>query len=323
MTLRQSETLELFDLDGTLNEIDVLGAVEGKGSAEVSAYLEAATRFVAAKIPSLRVEDIFEGIKVSMKAIFPGRAKFENWASFPNTQKESTRVCPAVDHFLLTPLAIKAYLSTIPEAAAFLASDWNYALYSFCSKEALPHAEIDEDAKGALDGRLTREALMVLLTNSAPSKAVEMLTKAGFGDHLLVGGVQRGKIGVIGDGRKFEVDTEWSGPEKTRHGNSIDLSAYFGEGAVLPLGRRHYHDTVASLMEASGAKDVWMASDIPELDLWPLRNWPAFNAQIAMRRNPTSSQESITAITGSSIPLSISTRLSALTVDQASSFTHF
>ena len=127
------------------------------------------------------------------------------------------------------------------------------------------------------------------------------------------GGAQRGKIGVIGDGRKFEVDTAWAGPEKTRFGNSLDLSEYFGDGAVLPLGRHHFHETVLTLMKQSGAEDLWMVSDVPELGLWPLLNWPEFRAQIAMRRNPTSSQESITALTGSSIPLSISRRLSVLT----------
>lgn len=317
MAIHQSQTLELYDLDGTLNEIDVPGALEGNGSAEVKVYLEAAARFVANKIPSLRVEDIFEGIKAGMREVFPNRSKLSHWASFPDAQKNSTRVCPAVDHFLLTPHAIRAYLSTCEEAQEFLASDWQYDLYKFCSTETLPHAEIDDDAKGALSTRLTQEALMVVLTNSAPSKAVEMLTKAGFGDHLLVGGVERGKIGVVGDAKKFEVDllrnVDHSLGKGTRYGAVLDLGAYFEPGAILQLGRAHYHEIVARLMEQSGARSVWMASDIPELDLWPLHNWEKFNSQLAMRRNPTSSQESINALTGESIPLSISDRLSVLT----------
>lgn len=320
MALHKPQTLELYDLDGTLNAIDVPGALEGRGSAEVRLYLEAAARYMAGKIPSLHVEDIFEGIKAGMKEVFPNRAKLSHWASFPNTQKTRLPICPAVDHFLLTPHAIRAYLSTCEEAKDFLASNWEYDLYKFCSTETLPHAEIDDDARGALDTRLTQEAMMVVLTNSAPSKAVDMLTKAGFGDHLLVGGVKRGKIGVIGDGRKFEVDSTWSGPKETRYGSEIDLSADFEPGAVLQLGRKHFHDTVAALMKKSRAKSVWMASDIPELDLWPLRNWTKFRPEIAMRRNPTSAQESINALTGHSVPLSISSSLSALTADLSQGF---
>ena len=182
MALGQSNTLEIFDLDGTCNEIDVAGALEGKGSAEVRVYLEAAARFVAAKIPSLNEAEVFDGIKAAMKVIFPDRAKFENWASFPTADKNTTRVCPAVDHFLLTPLAVKAYLSTCPEAKPFLESDWKNDLYQFCSNASLPHAEIDDDAKGALDDRLSRDALMVILTNSKPSKALQMLKKAGYSE---------------------------------------------------------------------------------------------------------------------------------------------
>lgn len=319
MALHKPQRLELYDLDGTLNEIDVPGALEGKGSAEVRFYLEAATRYVAGKVPSLRTEDIFEGIKAGMKEVFPNRAKLSHWASFPDAQKNRLPICPAVDHFLLTPHAIRNYLSTCEEAKDFLASSWEYDLYKFCSAETLPHAGVDDDAKGALDTRLTQEALMVVLTNSAPSKAVEMLTRAGFGDHLLVGGVQRGKIGVIGDGRKFEVDNLRNVPHSlgkgTRYGAALDLSAYFEPGATLQLGRAHYHEIVSNLMEQSRAKNVWMASDIPELDLWPLRNWTRFNPEIAMRRNPTSSPESIRALTGHSVPFSISSSLSALTAD--------
>ena len=85
----QSKTLELYDLDGTLNEIDVPGALEGKGSVVVRMYFEAAARFLCEKIPSFRgsEEDVLEGIKKCMGKVFPYRALYSNWATFRNTKK--------------------------------------------------------------------------------------------------------------------------------------------------------------------------------------------------------------------------------------------
>lgn len=327
MGFQQSRILELYDLDGTLNEIDVPGALEGKGSPEVVEYLNAAARFVCNELPSLKGQeaDVLEGIKEGMRTIFPDRSKLKNWASFPNTQKVNTPVCPAVDHYLLTPHAIRAFLSsrllsleasspTAKEIQTFLGRDWQYPLYKFCSAATLEYAAIDEDARTTLDRRLTADALTVVLTNSDTAKARLMLTKAGFGDHLEIGGAKQGKIGVIGGARKFEVDPTWEGPENSRFGKSVDLSAFFESGAVLDLRRKHFHDTAAGLMEASGARKLWMASDIPELDLWPVANWTDFEPEVVMRRNPTSSKQSIMAMVRS-VPFRVSDRLSVLTDD--------
>src|SRR3989338_6965088 len=188
-----SHTLELYDLDGTLNSIDVPGALDGKGSPEVTEYINAAVTFLTSQIPELkRLEvDVLRKIQGGMRLIFPQRSKLEYWATFPNTDKQQTKICPAVDHYLLTPHAVRACLNSYLQVldadnplhqsiTRFLATNWQYPLYAFCSAATLEHAAIDENAQMALDGRLTRDGIIVVFTNSKPQKAEIMLRKAGF-----------------------------------------------------------------------------------------------------------------------------------------------
>lgn len=324
--LRKTKTLELYDLDGTFNDFDVQAVLDGKGgSPEVVAYLEASARFVRKGVSQLSEEEIHHGIKKAMRqGVLPNRSKTKYWGTFPDTNKNRIPICPAVDHYLLTPHAVRLYLEEKREESrvlqtridAFLKDDsWIYPLYKFCSAESLDHAAIDDDARKVLEARLIRRAFVTIFTNSSPKKACTLLKKAGFGDYIKVGGVERGKIGVIGDGRKFQVDPSWQKEGDPRFGDTIDLSEFFDEtGAIVDLRRRHFHQVVTGLMASSGASRVWMASDIPELDLYPLANWEEFRPRVAMRINPTSSPESIRA-TQELLGATIGTRLSDLTGD--------
>lgn len=291
-------------MDGTCNNFDVQAVLDGKeGSPEVVAYLEAAASFVRNRFPDLSEEEIYDGIKEAMQQVLPNRSKTDYWGTFPDANNGRKRICPAVDHYLLTPHAVALYLKQKKDEDkalqkkidAFLKDDgWMYPLYKYCSAASLPHASIDEDAIGVLDARLTREALVTIFTNSSTEKAYTLLAKAGFSDRIQIGGVRRGKIGAIGDGLKFQVDENWERESKGKFGDRIDLSEFFGEAeAIVDLRRRNFHRVVASLMDSSGASQVWMASDIAELDLYPLANWSELNPGVAMRTNPTSSPESI------------------------------
>ena len=51
-------------------------------------------------------------------------------------------------------------------------------------------------------------------------------------------------------------------------------------------------------MEEAGTSQVFMASDIPELDHYPLQAWYGERARLAMKINPTSAPESIAAFEG-------------------------
>ncbi len=307
--MRQTEVLELFDLDGTCNEEDLGAVCEGRDMPpEIEAYLIAAAEFLNQKL-GISTEIALSGIKEEIKEVFPKRSKHEFWGTFPSANGQSMRICPAVDHYLLTPHAVEAFLNSLlatetPQGVLsqkiqdFFRQDWRYPLYKFCSAASLPYASIDPDAVGVLESRMSRGALAAIFTNSATSKAEDMLDRVGIkADRRVINGVERGKIGVIGNGRKFEVDTEWSEPNiSKRFGDHLDLSSAFGEpGVVIDLRRRHFHRTTSDLMESSGARSVWMASDIAELDLFPLMNWRDLNPRVVMRTNSTSSQESIGA----------------------------
>lgn len=100
-----SNTLELYDLDGTLNSIDVPGALDGNGSPEVKEYINAAVTFLIMHIPELKgtEDNVLRKIQKGMELTFPKRSQLKYWAIFPNTDKQQTKICPAVDHYLLTP----------------------------------------------------------------------------------------------------------------------------------------------------------------------------------------------------------------------------
>ncbi len=305
-----TDTLELYDLDGTCNDEDMGAVCEGKESSqEIEIYLVAAATFVDETL-DIGKDEVLRGIKSQIPLIFPRRSEHGFWGTFPSATGEKTKICPAVDHFLLTPLAIEGFLKLLlaqerPESVlaqkvnSFLASDWRYPLYKYCSNLSLPYASIDEDAIGVLESRMSRGALPAIFTNSTPDKAQTMLEKAGIGSrNIVLNRVERGKIGVIGNGRKFEVNRNWVGSLSDNLPNQhLDLSDYFGEeGVVVDLRRQHFYETVFALMGQAGVGKVWMASDIPELDLFPLMNWRNLNPRVAMRVNSTSSAASIRAL---------------------------
>lgn len=293
-------TLELYDLDGTMNRIDVLAALEGQSNDEVQHYIVAAAEYVAEKV-GLSTDEVFVGIKTAMLVeVFPNRAKFENWASFPAADKTPVKVTPAVDHFLLMARAVEVFLQNrlsqegdkenelTRKIKDFLAQSWGYPLFAHASEVALPHSHLSEDACSVIEDRLRAQALAVIFTNSSTSKAVALLKKAGFGDRISVGAVERGKIGAIGGAAKFQVDTSLPPDE-------IDLAEFYGPGAVLDLRRRLFREGVDNLMQATGANRVAMFTDVPELDSYPLNRWYGDRAIHGMKTNPVSAPEGIAA----------------------------
>ena len=311
-----TETAEFFDLDGTCNNLDIQSVLEGSGGApEIAAYLVAAADFVLREIPQLpsTPEEILSALKECLRNdIFPKRAQWKWWATFPSVQKEMIPICPAVDHYLLTPHAVRRVLErTAQDEAAstslrwtistFLASGhWEYSLFKFCSEASLLHAVLEDDAISILDNRMRNNTLVAILTNSTTQKAWMMAEKAGFGSYLVEDHFERGKLAIIGDSKKFMVDREWPvhlQPKKAKFGDTVDLSSFFGEKeTVVDLRRRHYYELVGRLMRECGAKRSRMISDIATLDLFPFANWLEFEPEVVMRKNSTSVPEEINAV---------------------------
>lgn len=308
-------TLHLLDLDGTLDDFNILGVINGDDSAcpEVAVYLRANAEIVSREITGLSADEILAGIKRFMlQAIYPSREKVENWATFPTAQEgqEKEKICPAVDHYLLTPLALQAYLLDVKAKAGKMApvtreidtflnesGNWVNRIYQHGSSVAMEHACIDDDSAGVIEGMLSRDQLVAIFTNSRPGKAIDMAKRKGFSGRLVENTVKRGSLGIVGDGMKWMVDKSWQVPAPSRFGDILDVSAEFGESAIFDLRRRVFHGKVVELMEQSDASEVFMASDIVGLDLAPLANWSPLNPSVGMRRNSVSSAAEIKLVT--------------------------
>lgn len=317
-----SDVLELYDLDGTMNDIDVESGLAGESGDEVQYYFIAAAEFVAEKT-GLSADEVFGGMKVAMLGdVFSDRAKWENWASFPAVNKSPVRVAPAVDHYLLTPRALEVFLNKrlIQEGdldneltrsiKGFLASNWKYPLYVHASEVSLPHSHVNDDALRVIEDRLRKNALATVFTNSSAAKAEDLLRRAGFGNRVVSGSVERGKIGVIGGAAKYEVDHSLAVDGRAQ----IDLSDFYGPGTVLDLRRKRYQDRVAALMSSTGARRVAMFTDIPELDSYPLQAWYGDKAIHGMKTNQSSAPESVNAAQ-ELLGAKVSAKLSDLVVD--------
>ncbi len=300
MSTDTDKRLELYDVDGTLNTIDVLAALEGRGGLEIQHYLIAAADLVAEKT-GLPQTEVFDGIKAAILEIFPNRMNARYWGKFPATDGMLVPICPAVDYYLLVPPAIELFLKSrlaeeTDEAAktkinTFLRSSWRYPLYKAGSAAASPYEHIEGDAVGVLEGRLRKNALLALITNSATDKVIALLRRAGFERYIKLDGVERGRIGVVGDAKKFQVDV--SIPRSpTSH---FDLYGCGSHPVEIDLRRTTYRRRVAGLMAQCGAEEVFMATDIPELDAYPLEAWYGNHAMHGMKINPTSAPQSIVA----------------------------
>lgn len=311
--------LELVDLDGTTNTLDVRGALENNEDGEILAYVRAASEFVAKSIglDEKDYDEVFEGIKGAMLAdVYPNRARLAYWGTFPMGDGGAPMpVTPAVDHMQLTKPAVEIYLkmrmdSEPAESDAakkirdFLSGSWGFDMFAHASKASLDKTHIEQDAVVALESRLSKDALIAILTNSSPEKATSMLRRAGFGDRIVENGVERGKIGSIGNGRKWWVNTGLPA-------SSVDLSRYYPDNIQLDIRRGDYKKLVAALMAGVDADEVAMFTDIPELDLYPLREWYGNNARLGMKTNPVSAPESISAAKGI-LGASVNSKLSAL-----------
>lgn len=299
--MNNSKLLELYDLDGTLTTIDIHASLEGRGGKEVLEYVVAAAEHVAQKT-DLPTGEVFDGIKAAIIGIFPDRMKAEHWAVFPASDKSPKKIFPAADHFILVQAAVMRFLQerlnkegreseSGKRIAEFLESSWINSMYQHANAASVPHAEMDEDAVWAVEKRLRAGALAAVISNSSTDKVNRLLSRAGFGDYIVQDRVEAGKIGAIGNAKKWLVDVDVPETEE----NVVDLSA-FGLPVKLDLRRKFFQDRVKTLMTEAGAERVFMATDIPELDSFPLE--VAFGrgqVQHGIKVNPTGTPESIEA----------------------------
>lgn len=308
--LPPKDVVAFFDLDGTLTT-PVFDLPEG------GAYLDEATRFLINKLPvlsDLGHSGVRDGLWRAIEGqVWPNRAKQPFWAHFPNAQGELVRSCPSVDHYLLTQFGARAFLEGFknehsPESAAhtqlaaFIASGkWANEMYSAASTAALPYASIDPDAKAVLEDAIKSQWLVSIFTNSSPAKARALAEKAGFGDILVEDRLEKGKLGIIGNGKKALVDTKWADkdqPSSVRFGPTVDVSEFFGEGTVVDLRRRAYYERVSAIMAASGRKQAIMFGDGAVLELLPFANWLEFRPLVGMRTTPMSAPEEVAVASG-------------------------
>lgn len=301
-TEKQDDTLNIYDLDGTLSQLGIKETLEQRpgSSMEIQTYFMAAMDYICKALPELKKNDVYDGVKAkALQVVLPNNGNTEYWGRFSSVQNKSVPICPAVDHFLVTASAATLYLQEIlvregeesllgQKIKGCLSNpEFTDKMFLSANAAAINHSKMDEVGIEVIDRSLSRNALAVVMSNSSNTKASTMLDRAGFGGRIVNDRAQRGKIGVVGSAMKWQVDEEWR-PEGTKWGNSVDLSKFHGNGAALDLRRRKFHDRVRDLVNDSGASGVTMASDIVELDLLPLANWPEFSPQLALRTNSNS-----------------------------------
>lgn len=284
------DTLELYDLDGTLTTLDPLAAVCGEKRGEEYHYIQAAIDFVAEKT-GLDRDYVSRKVIGNILKIYPNRSRREYWGDFGRGEP----IMPCTDHFQLTTRAIQMFLQqedARSEIKTFTESDWVYPQFVYSSAQALPHAHLDEDAVSVLHSRLTAGASPVIVSNSSTSKAATLLERAGFNGHFVEGGVASGKIGVFGEARKFSIDESLPKTPESK----LDLRPH-GMDVVLDLRRGHFRGLIMKLLQGVRPKLVVSFSDTPELDFYPLAQWvPRENLRVGVKVNPVSSPESIAAV---------------------------
>lgn len=285
-------SLHLIDLDGTVNTMDMLAALEGRGNPEVRLYLELATDFVA-KGTGIPLGEVQQGLLRVIRQVHSRRDAYEHWGSFPSADGQMVKIVPAVDHFMLVRAGVELFFRDYqdrPGVKTFLIGDWAYRLFRHCSDGSKGEAAMDSDAQKAIDLLLRRDQLVALFTNSDTDKAVQMLTKAGFGSRVQLDGVFRGHVGAIGNGRRFEVDFA-----EPTEGAFADLSPHFGFPVQLDLRRRRMINLVRELLVRTGATQLCVYTDMPEMEGYPLER--AFPGQVrhGMKVNPDSVESSIWA----------------------------
>lgn len=296
------QLLELYDLDGTLTTEDVVAALEGKGCREILEYVIAASEHVSQKT-GIPVGEVFDGIKTAIiGTVLPNRLQAQYWAEFPASDKSIKLICPAADHFFLVKRAVEHFLNerlqvegsqseSGKKISAFLDSLWTYPLFQHASDVSLQYAHIDEDAVQGLEQRIRAGALAAVISNSTTDKIKTLLERAGFGSHITQGRVERGKIGMIGDAKKWLVDVTIPVTDE----NILDLSR-FDLPVPLDLRRSFFQRRVQEIAASVRAECVLMVSDIPELDLFPLEiAFERVSVEHAVRVNPVSVPQSIEA----------------------------
>ncbi|GEM_PF-4473552 len=274
---------DFFDADGTLTEIDMEGALAGRpGTGEVQRYFESAVTFAAQKT-GMAVREVDERLRaLILGEVFPNRAHPDYWGKLQADQPTS----PAVDHFLLIEAAVRR-LDPI-----FKQPGQTTELYRTASAAAHEHAVIEDDAIGVLGNILSRNGIVGITTNSSTKKIDDMLRRAGFGAYITHDQIAPGRIGVIGDAFKFEVDPTMP-DSPSEH---ADLSPFYGADIRLDLRRRIFRERVRKACREAGITVVRYISDIPELDLYPMKAEFGDGLRCAMRWNPTSADETAEAV---------------------------
>jgi hypothetical protein len=305
-----AKELTLIDLDGTLTSPNIKAILDGQPekSPEVEVFIQAAAEFIAKEIPQLKQENIYKNIiKIIRDNVFPKRAKKNIWAKFQNTQGKPEPICPTVDHYLMVQSAVLIYLNAIWKQQSenknsvsrnilkFIEGNkYMSPLFNYSRQASIPYEKIDDDAIDGLDEAMIKGNLIAVLTNSSNKNAQELLEPI-FRERIILGKAKPGKLGIIGEAKKFENDPIWD-LDGTKWGNSINLTEFFHESISLNLQRKAFHDLVQKVMEECGAERVHMIGDIPELELFPISNFPEFKARIGMRETESSAEESIRAI---------------------------
>lgn len=281
MSIREAD---LFDADGTLNEIDMEGALAGKpGTEEVQHYFEAAVTFAGEKTGISRGE-VDERLRdLISREVFPQRAHPDFWGKLQTKCATS----PAVDHFLLIEAAVRRLHHVFNDTPGLTSE-----LYRAASAAAHEHAAIDDDANGVLDDLLTRNRIVGITTNSSTRKIDDMLRKAGLERFILHDQLAPGRIGVIGDAFKFAVDESMLDAPREH----LDLSRFYGEELQLDLRRKIFRGRVRKACNEAGVTGVRYVSDIPELDLYPMHAEFGERLRCAMKWNPTSAEETAEAV---------------------------
>ncbi|MBI2638385.1 hypothetical protein HYW83_02235 [Candidatus Peregrinibacteria bacterium] len=288
-----------FDADGTLNEIDIKGALAGKpGTEEIQHYYEAAIAFAAAKTEMAPGEVDSRLRTLILGEVFPQRAHPDFWGKLQGNRPTS----PAVDHFLLIEAAVRR-LHPVFNATPGLTSE----LFKAASAASHEHAAIDEDARGVLGDLISRNRIVGITTNSSTKKIDAMLRKAGLEAYTVHDRIAPGRIGVLGDAQKFRVDESMPDSPKEH----LDLSPFYGAGIELDLRRGVFRKRVRQACNEAGVTEVRYVTDIPELDLYPMRAEFGDVLRCAMKLNPTSASETVNAVTAI-LKAPVGTRLSAL-----------
>ncbi len=263
--------LEVLGADGVLTNVDIVGALEHGTPPELRQYFVRAAQFVH-QHTGLELQMTFDGIKDAiLQDIFINRGQPANWHEFG----QGVKIAPAVDHMLITPFAVRAFLKDVIGSLAsdnplrckitdFLTAQggtWEQEMYKFATERFWDSAQMDEDAIEALDYALIQENPVAIATNSSALKIEKLLKRAGRfpADRVIHNKVEAGKIGVFDDVKKYKINTlELAGP-----GSLMNLKS-MGVPVTLDLRRTHYRRKLLEMMAEADVEMMNVTDSIAE-----------------------------------------------------------